>query len=385
METYCYVGNRTRKKNMREATAGLGITICRYDEARGQLSVLENVAPDINVGSLFIDRNVLYCTDECPDLPGMRIGGGGQVYAFAIDQSTGLLKELNHQPSYASMPCYAISYGDYVLLTNHGTRQNHVTISERDESGKFRVKVLFDDSSLVLYKRQDNGSIGEPLDIWKAVGEGLLDDIQYSPHLHSVIFSPSGKLFSVCDKGTDHVYLFRVENDRLVMAGSSTVDPGSAPRYSVFHPTKPFLFVNSEFQPYIYSFLYHEDGKLEKISRIRVLPEDIENPTSFGQSDIRISQNGEYLYDIFRQVNMIFVFRIDQENGKLILIQSLQSEGKNLRSCALSPDGYFLLVAADESGEVLSYPIRSDGTLGSAVQKLTHGRPAALAFYRQIV
>lgn len=379
MDTYCYVGNREKAG---KTTNPLGITICRYDEAAGHLTVIENVALELNVGSLFIDRNVLYCTNERPELPYTRIGGGGQIFAFAIDSATGLLTELNHQPSFAPMPNYAVSSGDYVVLANHATRDSHVTISERDDSGKFRVKVLFDDSSLVLYPRRADGSIGEPLDIWKADGQGPIDGIQYGPHLHSVVVSPSGKLFSVCDKGSDHVYLFRVENDRLVIAGVFAADSGYAPRYSIFHPTKPFLFANNEFQPYLYSFRYGEEGKLEKVGCVRVLPEGVENPKSHGQSDLRVSPDGKYLYDMFRQINMIFVYSIDQETGELTCIQSFQSEGKNLRGCAISPEGRFLLVAADESRNVLSYPINPDGTLGPAAENLTLASPANLAFYQ---
>jgi 6-phosphogluconolactonase len=200
--------------------------------------------------------------------------------------------------------------------------------------------------------------------------------------LHSVVASPSGKLFSVCDKGADRIYLFRIEENQLAVAGEFKTNPGYAPRYSAFHPTRPFLFVNNEFQPYLHTFRYDEDGKLEKAGCVQVLPEGVENPAKHGQSDILVSPDGKYLYDMFRHINMIFVFQIDHETGALTRIQSFQSEGKTLRSCHLSPDGRFMLVAADESQNVLTYPMNPDGTLGPAVQSLMQIGPAHLAFYR---
>jgi 6-phosphogluconolactonase len=379
MNTYCYIGNRVRKGG---ASSALGITICKYDEETGLLNEIGNVAPNINVGFMFIEGNNLYCTDERDNLKGMRSGGGGQVYSFAIDPATGWLKELNYKPSLASMPNYVVSNGNYLILTNHGTATGKVTLSDCDDAGNFYVKVLYDESSLVLYQRMPDGSIGKALDIWKAQGSGPLD-FQCSPHLHSVVVSPSKELYSVCDKGSDSIYTFRILNNRLAAVELFKSSPGFAPRYSVFHPTQPFLFVNNEFQPYIYTFHYSDEGKLENKACTRVLPESISNPLKHGQSDMLVSFDGKYLYVLFRQIDMIFVFTIDQVTGELDCIQSIESEGKNLRAFRFSPDGKFLSVAAVDSNNVLIYRVNPDGTLRKNPNILYVGtNPANLVFYK---
>ena len=377
MQRYCYVGNRAR---MGISEAPLGITVCRYDEDTGRLTPLDTVAPELNAGSLFLDRQVLYSTDDRPTPPGRRAGQGGRIFAFTIDAGTGRLRELGCWSSYAPMANYAVSFDDYVVLANHGTN-GHITTAERDGDGAFHLRLIPDESSLVLYPRHADGSLGAPLDIWKAVGSGPIAHIQDGPHLHSVVLSPSGKLLAVCDKGADRVYLFRVENNRLQIVASCASDPGFAPRYSAFHPTKPFLFVNHEFQPYIDTFHYGEDGALTQAGRTAVLPEGIKAPDTHGQTDILVSTDGRTLYTLFRQINMILVFRIDGHSGALARIQALRSEGKNLRSCAIAPDGRFLLVAAADSGEVLSYPIDAHGTLGPSAARLEQVGPANLIFY----
>jgi 6-phosphogluconolactonase len=141
--------------------------------------------------------------------------------------------------------------------------------------------------------------------------------------------------------------------------------------------------VNNEFQPYIYSFRYDDGGKLEPAGCVGVLPEGVANPAKHGQSDMLVSPDGQYLYDMFRHIDMIFVFRIDQETGELTRMQALQSEGKVLRTCLLSPDGRFMLVAADGSQNVLTYPMNPDGTVGETpAHSLAQANPAHLAFYR---
>ena len=379
MNTYCYIGNRVRKGG---ASKGLGITICMYDEVTGLLKEIGNVAPDINVGFMFIEGNNLYCTDERDNLKGMRSGGGGQIFSFAIDPLTGWLNELNNKPSLASMPNYVISNGDFLLLTNHGTSKGKVTLSGRDDTGNFYVKVIFDESSLVLYQRLADGSIGKALDIWKAQGNGPLD-FQCGPHLHSVVLSPSKKFYIVCDKGSDCIYTFSVSDNRLVLLDRFNTGPGFAPRYSVFHPTRPIVFVNNEFQPYIYTFCYSDEGKLENKSCTCVLPESISNPFKHGQSDMIVSLDGKYLYVLFRQIDMIFVFSIEQATGRLNYLQNIESEGKSLRALRFSPDGRFLLVAAADSGNVLIYRINSNGTLGENPNTRYIGtNPASVVFYR---
>lgn len=378
MNTYCYIGNRVRKGG---ASRGLGITICKYNEKTGLLNEIGNVAPNINVGFMFIEGNNLYCTDERDNLIGMRSGGGGQIFSFAIDPVTGWLKELNYKPSLASMPNYVVSNKNYLILTNHGTSTGRITLSKCDDAGNFHVKVLYDESSLVLYQRLSDGSIGTALDIWKAQGDGPLD-FQCSPHLHSVVVSPSKKIYSVCDKGSDCIYTFRVLDNRLVVSDFFKTGLGFAPRYSIFHPTQPFLFVNNEFQPYIYTFQYSDEGKLENKSCTCVLPENISNPLKHGQSDMLVSFNGKYLYVLFRQIDMIFVFSINQVTGKLNCIQNIESEGKNLRAFRFSPDGKFLLVAAVDSRNVLIYRINPDGTLMKNPNMSYIGtNPANLVFY----
>ncbi len=142
--------------------------------------------------------------------------------------------------------------------------------------------------------------------------------------------------------------------------------PGSAPRYSAFHPQLPYLFVNKENKPLISAFRYDEEGKLEHIWTVDALPPQITPSEGFLQSDICLGKSGQYLYSLLRVVNVISVFKIDGKTGKLTLVQAFENACAGGRGCAVSPDGRFLIVAALEGHEVAAYPIGEDGRLSPA-------------------
>ncbi|MCD8098883.1 MAG: lactonase family protein [Lachnospiraceae bacterium] len=375
MKTYCYVGNWGKEGE------GFSIVICAYDPETGALTELKRIAPEISVGCLYQKDGILYCTHERETLDGLRAGGGGLVLAYTIDPQTGGLKEISQMPSCGAMAAYVVAQGDYVVAVNHATRDGHVTVMKRDRSGKYHIRIVYDESMTALFSRRPDGSVGELLDIFRTSGCGPVAGIQNSPHIHSVQVSPSGNLYCICDKGSDRVYLLRIEGNTLQNCGSFRTGAGYAPRYSVFHPQRPYLYVNNELQPYLYALRYTEEGRLSEIASVRVLPEDIENPAGFGQSDLRISADGRFLYDLFRGVNAVAVFWIDEESGRPERIQYKALGGETPRGCALSPDGKHLLIAAIGSGEAKSFPVREDGTLGDQDSALSCGTPGCLSFY----
>lgn len=382
--TFAYIGNW----DVRKSAPQNGFGICRYDTETGELQLLNSVFPDISVGAACLDsrRNVLYCTDECTTLPGYFLGGGGQVYAFAIDPETGDLTELNHQPSYGTLPSYvAVDATGKYLITTHHTDRVPITKVAQDTSGKYRIELEYDDATVVLFPLHDDGSIGDPCDIYKHSGNGGPLARQTHPQLHSVVMSPTGKLFAVCDKGNDEILFFRINHKiaKLELCGGKGFKtiPGSSPRYSVFHPTRPFLFVNHETRAVISAFRYDQDGKLEPICAVNPLPEGCEDDPDMKQSDIRIHPSGKYLYNLIRGINAVSVFAINEETGDLDKVQTVTLDGTGPRGCAISPDGRFMLIAALTSNEVLVWAIGEDGKLSPTLcKKISQPNPGTVTF-----
>jgi 6-phosphogluconolactonase (cycloisomerase 2 family) len=384
-----YVGNfRMRPQTWgMPQPSGYGIGICRFNNETGELTPLKIVHDHITAGNALLDarRRVIYFGHEDMTLPDRPYGGGGQVFAFSIDPATGDLTEINHQPSYGALPvCLAQDPAGQYLVVPHHTGSFPITKVTKDANGRYTTVSEYDDASVVLFPLAENGAIGDPCDIFIQTGTGGPLKQQTHPHLHSVSVSPSGKLFVVGDKGNDQILMFRIDEveHKLVLCGGKPFATlaGSSIRCSVFHPSKPFLFANFETRAVVASFRYDEDGGLEPVALANALPEGVEDDLTMMQSDIKVHPSGKNLYTLVRGITAVSVFSIDEVTGELARVQTFELEGKNPRSCTISPDGRFLLVAMILSSEVLVLAIAPDGRLSATGYKATQPHPANMTF-----
>lgn len=366
------------------------MTVCCFDADTGALKnpVNELEQMKLCIGCMHIDRkrNILYCTDEVQDYPGLPGGGGGRLFAFAISPGDGSLKLIGSRPSYGAKPSYLTTDEEskYLLVTNHGGRTT-ATATEKDAFGQYHLKVSRDESSVVLFPLNEDGSIGEPVHIFRLEGSGP-KFFQHSAHAHSIVKAPGKNLYVVCDKGGDQIYMFRIDygNEKVVACEGTPYlrTAGSAPRYAAFHPSRPYLYVNKESETILSSFRYSDRGKLEHIETISTLPEGYDAPPhdALSQSDICISGNGKFLYDMLRIVNVINVYRIDETSGKLTLIQTLDTAAGG-RAFALSQDGRFLAAAFHDSHRTDIYAVGVDGKIKDVVSSAVSSSPSAVRFF----
>ncbi|MDR3363866.1 MAG: lactonase family protein [Clostridiales Family XIII bacterium] len=381
-KTHVYIGNwRTAGQPTK------GIAIYEFDKETGRLAYLKNVFEEFCVGAAWPDekRGMLYITDERTDHPSMRQGGGGQIAAFSVNPENGNLAEINRKPSYGGNPAFLVTDPDakFLLAVNHGSR-TIVTQTETDTSGRIRIKTLHDESSVVLFPLEEDGFIGDPCDLFRLCGEGP-GSFQLSAHAHSIQRSPSGKLYAVCDKGGDQIYMFRIDyaKKKIVQCAGGPIrcKPGSAPRYSAFAPTLPFLFVNHEYKTFVSAYRYDDEGRLSHVCDADALPAHIAPPEGAVQSDICVGKSGRYLYTVLRQVNAITAFEIEETTGRPTRIQVFENACDGGRGCAISPDGRFLVVAALSGKEAKVFPIGKDGTLSPAVCSVKQPLPGTVTFF----
>ncbi|MBM7656138.1 beta-propeller fold lactonase family protein [Neobacillus cucumis] len=151
-DTFVYIGN------WKNNGSSCGFGICKYDEKRGELEYQKNVFPEICIGATYLDkkRNILYCTDERSHHPDFGHGGGGRVYALAINSESGDLVEINHKPTYALLASYVTTdrSGNYLIVTNH-SGDHPVTKSVRDAAGNYHIVLEFEK----LMKKSHNTEI----------------------------------------------------------------------------------------------------------------------------------------------------------------------------------------------------------------------------------
>lgn len=400
--TFAYVGNWSFQAAPEK---GKGISIFEYEPETGDLTLLETVRPDVAAGQLCLDgeRGILYSNDERGERRG-EVGGGGYLLAFQIDPETGGVALMNEKDSLSPEPSYlCLDKSRRYLVTCHCSDPWHVTKIVKRPDGSFANEVLFDDTSLVLFRVNEDGSLGEACDVAitpGAGGKGENSQVNVDPvsghiqlvevisRLHAVLASPSGELLVACDKGMDKVYTYRIDREegKLVRLGEWTApEVACFPRYAAFHPDpdKRVLYVNNENFAQLNSFHYDEEtGALERFHKVYLLPEDpgLVEGKPVGAQDIMVHPNGRTLYCTLCGLNLIVVCRLDGE-GVPTPVQWVDSRGNLPRGLALSPDRRFLLSGNMVSGDITTFAADEEGLLTDTGKTFEAVSPSAIRFF----
>ena len=396
---FVYVGNWSFQAKPEK---GKGITIFQYEPESGDLKLIETIRPDVAAGQLYLDakNRILYSNDECGERRG-EIGGGGYLLAFRIDPESGKLTLMNQKDSLSPEPSYLwLDKSREYLVTCHCGDPWHVTRIVKRPDGSFGNEVLFDDSALVMFRVNADGSLGEVCDVSINPGtggkgehsqvnvdpvSGHIQLVEVLSRLHAVVGSPSGELLAVCDKGMDKVYTYRIDREagKLCKLSEWTApEVACFPRYCAFHPTENVLYVNNENLALLNSFHYDEaTGKLERFDKVYLLEEDpgLVGGKPVGAQDILVHPDGKTLYCTLCGLNLIVVCRID-ENGVPRAVQRINSRGELPRGIALSPDGRFLLSGNMVSGDITTFAVGEDGLLTDTGKTFEAVSPSAVRF-----
>jgi 6-phosphogluconolactonase len=174
----------------------------------------------------------------------------------------------------------------------------------------------------------------------------------------------------VADLGIDTlvVYSFDESTGRLREPTHTSTRSGAGPRFKSFHPSGQHVYVDNELDNTVAVYEYDaESGTLRELQIIETLPPDAPESKIAG---IQISPAGDRLYVSNRGHDSICIFEIGVD-GLLTLLSIRPCGGRTPRHIAISPSGRFLLVANQESDEVVVLPVLDgvDG-LGDPVSRI---------------
>lgn len=352
-EYYLFVGTYGRGGEEK------GVYLYDFDTDTLKMERMDHQVPSCNAGQQYFDENrdVLYLCDESDH----QQGRGGRLYSLKLDRKNGKLLPLNDIDALMNKPCYfrMDKTGRYAMYSCHTGKQTVCRV-KIEEDGKFSCVLEYDSAGVGLVRLNEDGSLKEVADVVLYDEKQTGDRTKHS-HCHSANPDPSGTMFMTCDKGLDMIYTYHIdeENGKIVRLAERKMDPESFPRYSAYHPTKNYVYVNSERINDIIGFEYDKlSGELKQICRVPLLDgEEVE------ASDMCMSHDGRYLYVGVRKTQRIVVYRVE-ENGMLTRIQIQPSGEKgSIRGMGISPDDKVLLTAHCSSNEVKMYRIHDDGTL----------------------
>ncbi len=337
---YLFIGTYSKKEGHVDGKAE-GIYLYSMDAETGAIAY-ENVAKNvINPSFLTISSNgnFLYAVNET----GPDVDNTGSISAFAIDPTTKHLQLLNTQSSHSFAPC-------------------HISV---DQKNRFAFVTNYVGGKVVVYPIEKDGSIKPASDIIKLQGKST-HPRQKSSHPHSIVLSPDNRFAFVSDLGTDKIMIFKIDYENGKLLPNETpfisVPNGSGPRHFTFHPNSKFAYVINELNNTIASFEFDaKSGNLNPIETKPTLPDGFEKVSY--TADIHITPDGKFLYGSNRGHDSIVAFKIDQDSGKLTLIEHQSTQGSFPRNFMISDDGKFLYAANQNSDNIVIFKIESNGTL----------------------
>jgi len=311
-----------------------GIYLCNFNSETGDISLDKSFKGIDNPSFLKISasKEYLYAVSRTTEEIEK---SGGFVVAYKIGED-GNLKFLNKQISNGAGPCHidVSADGKYAAIATYGGGTTSVYPINADGT-------LNPASSLI-----DNNSLLDP-------NQNIVS------HAHSIKFSPfDGKVYSA-DLGTDKLNIYSNKNGVLINGKQNFVKitEGAGPRHFDFHQSGKIIYVINELNSTV-TVLKKEKNIWHVIQNISTLPADFEGKSYC--ADIHISSDGRFLYGTNRGHNSVVIFEVKPKSNELKFLRTVSVEGDWPRNFTLSPDGDFLLVANQRSGNITVFKINKE-------------------------
>jgi 6-phosphogluconolactonase len=366
--TLAFVGSLTNPVGYFPTAKGRGISVLRFDEASGAMTLLAETGGIDNPSFLAVDPagRFLYAVSE--------VAGWheGVVTAYRIEPDSGALTYINKQPTRGSITAHVSldRSGRWLLVANY-----------REGPDGARPP-----QALVVYPIEPDGGLGPPAASVGHVGHGPNPARQEGPHPHCALASPDNRHILVADLGLDRVlvYAFDARLGKLAPAVRPFVRlaPGSGPRHLAFHPDGAIVYVINELANSITVLAWDAaTGALEPVQTLPTLPPDIGGENYC--SDVQVSPDGRFLYGANRGHDSIFIAAIEPATGRLDPLGHHPTGGSWPRQFSLDPGGSFLVIA-NQNGDRVTVLRRDAGTgaLADSGESVALGTPMCVAFAR---
>jgi len=342
------VGTYTRKEGHVDGKAD-GVYLLEMDKESGRLSIQDTIKNLINPSYLTIDDNILYAVNEIAD--GTENGAGTITKIDLNDFSTSVLK------TGGDAPCHVLKIKDrpYLVVSNY---MGVVSL--------FRTEPSF-----------------ELLDSYSPQGSFAGPPRQESSHPHMAMLAPDNKTILISDLGMDNLIHLHIEEEKLVEVAHTVIGEGSGPRHMVLH-TNNNIYVLNELNHSIDVLNWEDSSQPLRLKQSQsTLPQGNKNVFP---AAIHLHPSEKYLYASNRGVNndaeqSISLFSIE-DDGMLKYVESYNTGGMVPRDFTISPNGKFLLVANQNSGNIVTFRIdENSGKLTKEDNEFSIKTPVCLKFY----
>lgn len=333
-----------------------GIYVYRFYTQTGKLAYLNEIDNVSNPSYLALSANNKYVFAVNEN------GINGEVSSYSFDPKQGKLSFISKQSSGGADPCY-------------------VSV---DKLQKNIFVANYSSGSLAVFPVSLNGTIGPIKQLVQDEGKGVNTERQEGPHVHIAMLSPDEKYLFYTDLGTDklNVERYHASNPEPLTHAptpSVSVQNGEGPRHLVFSTDKKYLYLVTEMGSSVHVFDY-DNGKLNEKQVVSFLPDGFKGKTA--GAAVKVSADGKFLYVSNRlETNEIIIYAINPEDGRLTLVDHVSTTGKNPRDFEFDPTGNFLLVANQDSDDILIFKVdKATGKLTNTFNTIQIGNPVCLKF-----
>jgi 6-phosphogluconolactonase len=382
---FAFVGSWT--KGPFGTQGGGGVHVFSVDTTTGALTRVGGTSgpefENFNAGYMAVHPSgrFLYASNEVENYDGKFSGGG--ILTFAINQTDGTISHVASLPSMGVYPAYvAINKpGTQLVIANHGNYDASVRVVKKN--GVPEIERVWDDGTVAVFPVKADGSLSPASDVAILERTTSVDEYsQRSAHAHSANFDPTNRMVFACDKGTDRVYTFLVDAAKgtLTPAKVLKTTPGIAPRHSSFHPRLPYVFAINERESSLSSYRYDvKTGDVEVVQTIPTIPADFTKRSS--PADVHVHPNGKFVYGSNRGHDSIAIFRIDESNGRMTLVDIVSTGGTTPRGFNFEPSGRLLFAGNQGTGSIVTFSVDGEtGKMTPTGAKVDVPRPVCIQF-----
>jgi 6-phosphogluconolactonase len=337
-----------------------GIYAYRYDAKSGKVESIGLAGEMIRPSFLAVHPNqrFLYAVSEL----GNDGKQNGNITAFAIDRSSGMLTALNTVSSGGGGACHLVV----------------------DKTGKSLVAANYGSGSVAAFAVNPDGTLRGPTAVIKHSGSSVDQSRQRGPHAHAVVLSPDNRFVFVPDLGLDQIRIYRLDAANGALTPNEppfvATKPGSGPRHFAFGRSGRFAYSLHEMGSMVTVWAYTpSSGRLTEVQTISTLPAGFTGKNN--SAEIEVDAKGKFLYASNRGHDSIAVFAIEPRIGRLTLVEHVRTQGRTPRNFKIDPTGRYLFAANQDTNNIVVLRIdERTGRLSPTGQVLEVQSPVCVQF-----
>lgn len=335
------------------------------------------------------------------------------IYAAQLDTATGRLTSIGLQVPLARATwllappgrrtLYAVADGgadaqsNILSFTIDPTSGHLGPLNKVASGGRDATHLAFDQASHSLFVAnhgsgdvtalpvKPDGSLGEVASDQKQYGTGP-HRRQNMPEPHGVAVDPSHAYLLATDFGADRIFVYHFNGSSHALSPAElpyvATPAGSGPRHILFDPRGKFVYVNSELSAQLFVYRWDEkNGQLLLVQTVSTYPADYSGQDK-SSAEIALSHDARHLYVSLRgDQDNIVVYAVSARDGTLEEIQRTAALGKTPWAFSIDPSGHWLLVANEASSSVTVLGVDpKTGKLSPTQQSLAIPKPVTVAF-----